>query len=312
MSVLVLGETDKTSLVTTEEVQTLSLKHNLILPPSELEDWATLLTGLNHCAKEVLQIPDYFPEVNTTLYPRTNIYRPQGEQETDCGGWATKVTIKCTAPKSHELDGKTFAIKDAIAVAGVQCTNGIGGKVGEWIPKVDATLVTRILDAGGVISGKSACEAGCLVAVSDTSITGNVHNPYAYGYSIGGSSSGSARLVATGQVDMSVGADQGGSVRKPSTNCGVVGMKPTWGLVPYTGCLSLEATLDHAGPMARNVQDCATLLEVIAGSDGIDDVSILGVLFPLLGLFRGLRHYFLVGQLCFLPPPILLFPQNYF
>lgn len=70
---------------------------------------------------------------------------------------------------------------------------------------------------------------------------------------------------------MSVGTDQGGSLRKPSANCGLVCIKPTWGLVPYTGCLSLEATLDHAGPMARNVQDCATLLEVIAGNDGIDD-----------------------------------------
>lgn len=70
---------------------------------------------------------------------------------------------------------------------------------------------------------------------------------------------------------MSVGADQGGSVRVPSANCGLVGLKPTWGLVPYTGCISLEATIDHVGPMTRNVQDCATLLEVIAGNDGIDD-----------------------------------------
>jgi amidase len=176
-----------------------------------------------------------------------------------------------THPKSNELNGNTLAIKDAIAVAGIKCTNGIGGKIGEWIPKVDATLVTRILDAGGIILGKSACEAGCLVAVSDTSVTGNVHNPYAYGYSTGGSSSGSARLVATGQVDMAIGTDQGGSLRKPSANCGLVCIKPTWGLVPYTGCLSLEATLDHAGPIARTVQDCATVLEVIAGNDGMDD-----------------------------------------
>jgi amidase len=72
-------------------------------------------------------------------------------------------------------------------------------------------------------------------------------------------------------VDLAIGADQGGSIRLPSANCGIVGLKPTWGLVPYTGCISLEATIDHAGPMARTVQDCATLLEVIAGSDGIDD-----------------------------------------
>lgn len=70
---------------------------------------------------------------------------------------------------------------------------------------------------------------------------------------------------------MSIGADQGGSIRLPSANCGLVGLKPTWGLVPYTGGISLEATIDHVGPMTKTVQDCATLLEVIAGSDGIDD-----------------------------------------
>jgi amidase len=106
---------------------------------------------------------------------------------------------------------------------------------------------------------------------SDTSVTGPVHNPHAHGYSTGGSSSGSGRLLASGQVDMAIGADQGGSIRLPSANCGVVGLKPTWGLVPYTGCISLEATIDHVGPMCKTVQDCATLLEVIAGSDGIDD-----------------------------------------
>ncbi|KAH8669761.1 amidase signature domain-containing protein [Tricladium varicosporioides] len=271
MSVLVLGETDQTSLVSIDEVETLASTHNITIPPSELQDWADLLSGMNSCAKKVLALPDYYPPVDVTLYPRTDIHRPSGDEETDYGGWATKATIKCIQPKSDELKGKTLAIKDAIAVAGIKCGNGIGGKVGGWIPNVDATLVTRILDAGGLILGKSACEAGCLVAVSDTSNTGNVHNPYAYGYSTGGSSSGSARLVSTGQVDMAIGTDQGGSTRKPSANCGVVCIKPTWGLVPYTGCLSLEATLDHAGPIARNVQDCATLLEVIAGSDGIDD-----------------------------------------
>ena len=77
--------------------------------------------------------------------------------------------------------------------------------------------------------------------------------------------------MGSGAVDMSIGADQGGSIRLPSANCGLVGLKPTWGLIPYTGCISLEATIDHVGPMTKTVQDCATLLEVVAGSDGIDD-----------------------------------------
>ncbi|KAF8858616.1 putative amidase [Acephala macrosclerotiorum] len=269
MSVSVLGAAQQESIVSAEELKTLAVGSGLSIPDGEIEDWSALLSGLNHCAKEILAIPDYYPTVDTTLYPRTNIHRPESEQDRDFGGWAWKAEVKSTAPKSNELQGKTLAIKDNIAVAGVKCTNGTGAV--DWTPNVDATLVTRILDAGGVILGKAACENNCFGAVSDTSVTGSVHNPYAHGYSTGGSSSGSGRLLASGAVDMAIGADQGGSIRLPSANCGVVGLKPTWGLVPYTGCISLEATIDHAGPMARTVQDCATLLEVIAGNDGIDD-----------------------------------------
>jgi amidase len=115
------------SLVSTPEVEELASTHNLSIPPSELQDWAILLTGLNHCAKEVLAFPGYYPEVDTTLYPRINIHRPSGDKDTDSGGWTWKATIKCTKQKSNELKGKTLAIKDSIALAGVKCTNGMGG-----------------------------------------------------------------------------------------------------------------------------------------------------------------------------------------
>ena len=108
-----------------------------------------------------------------------------------------------------------------------------------------------------------------------TSVTGNVHNPWAKGYSAGGSSSGSGRLVGAGVVDMSIGCDQAGSIRIPAASCGIVGLKPTWGLVPYTGIINLDATIDHAGPMTRTVRDCALLLETIAGPDGWDDRQAL-------------------------------------
>ncbi|RDW87267.1 amidase signature (AS) enzyme-2 [Coleophoma crateriformis] len=269
MSVSVLGAAQQDSLVSAEEVTTLASKAGLTIPSANLDDWSKLLAGLNHCAKEILELPDYYPKVDFDLYPRENVHRPEGPEATDKGGWAWKATVKSTKPKSDTLKGVTVAIKDNIAVAGVKCTNGTGAV--DWTPDVDATIITRILDAGGIITGKAACENNCFGAVSDTSVTGPVHNPYADGYSTGGSSSGSGRLVATGSVDMAIGADQGGSIRLPSANCGLVGLKPTWGLVPYTGCISLEATIDHAGPMCKTVQDCATLLEVIAGTDGIDD-----------------------------------------
>ena len=99
---------------------------------------------------------------------------------------------------------------------------------------------------------------------------GPVHNPHKRGYSAGGSSSGSAALVAAGEVDMAIGGDQGGSIRMPAAYCGIYGMKPTHGLVPYTGVMPIESTIDHTGPMTATVADNALMLEVLAGADGLD------------------------------------------
>ena len=190
--------------------------------------------------------------------------------DTDGGGWATRCVAKSTQPTSDLLKGKTVALKDNVALAGVRCTNGTNA-IKDWMPKLDATIATRIMDAGATVTGKAACENACCENVSDTSCTGPVHNPYTHGYSCGGSSSGSGRLVATDSVDMAIGCDQGGSIRIPASQCGIVGLKPTWGLVPYTGIISLESTIDHTGPMAKTVPDVALLLQATAGSDGIDD-----------------------------------------
>src|SRR5947207_2492058 len=126
------------------------------------------------------------------------------------------------------------------------------------------------LDAGGEIAGKAVCEYFCVSGGSHTSSTGPVHNPRKRGYSAGGSSSGSAALVAAGEVDMAMGGDQAGSIRIPASHCGIVGLKPTFGLVPYTGIGLLEITIDTCGPMTATVADNALLLEVIAGPDGLD------------------------------------------
>ena len=95
-------------------------------------------------------------------------------------------------------------------------------------------------------------------------------NPYNPARLPGASSSGSAVVVALGEADMALGGDQGGSIRMPASWSGIVGHKPTWGLVPYTGAFPIELTLDHLGPMCRSVRDCARMLEVIAGPDGLD------------------------------------------
>ena len=127
-----------------------------------------------------------------------------------------------------------------------------------------------MLDAGATILGKVHCECFCFSGGSHTGAYGAVHNPLKRGYSAGGSSSGSAAVVANREVDMAIGGDQGGSIRMPSSYCGIYGLKPTWGLVPYTGVMPIELTLDHAGPMTATVADNALLLEVLAGPDGLD------------------------------------------
>lgn len=139
--------------------------------------------------------------------------------------------------------------------------------------KFDATVVTRMLEAGCTISGRAVCENMCHSATSHSAGSGVVHNPYAKGYSSGGSSSGCGALVGAGAVDMAIGADQGGSIRVPAGWCGIYGLKPTFGLIPYTGCASNEATNDHLGPMTRTLLDNALLLQAIAGTDGLDDRS---------------------------------------
>ena len=167
------------------------------------------------------------------------------------------------------MAGKTIAIKDNVSVAGVPMMNGTAVLEG-YVPDSDATIVTRILDAGGTILGKAVCESLCISGGSHTSDTGPVRNPYDPTRSAGGSSSGSAALVGAGAVDMAIGGDQGGSIRIPGCWCGIYGLKPTYGLVPYTGIFPIELTLDHTGPMARSAADCALLLEAIAGPDGLD------------------------------------------
>jgi amidase len=199
-------------------------------------------------------------------YPRQPGYRPAAD-ENPLGAWYWKSELR--GASQGPLLGKTIAIKDNVCVAGLPMMNGTVALEG-YVPEVDATLVTRILDAGGAILGKAVCESLCFSGGSHTSDTGPVRNPYDAGRSAGGSSSGSAALVSAGDVDMAIGGDQGGSVRIPSCWCGAYGLKPTYGLVPYTGVFPIELTLDHVGPMARSTADAALLLEAIAGPDGLD------------------------------------------
>jgi amidase len=230
---------------------------------ARIQEFLDVMQGTLDAYDLVDSLPDFLPPV---LYPRTSGYRPTPE-ENPMNAWYVKTEIR-GAPRGPLL-GRTVAIKDNVCVAGVPMMNGASTLKG-YTPDIDATIVTRLLDAGAIIAGKAHCEYFCLSGSSHTNATGPVHNPHRHGYSAGGSSSGSGALVGAGLVDMAIGGDQGGSIRMPASFCGVYGMKPTHGLVPYSGVMPIENTLDHVGPMTQSVMDNALMLEVIAGADGMD------------------------------------------
>jgi len=166
------------------------------------------------------------------------------------------------------LAGRTVGVKDCIAVAGVPMTNG-GRRTPVTVPTEDAVVVERLLDAGAVITGKTNLEDLAL-GLGEGSAFGASRNPRNPAFATGGSSSGSGAAVAAGQVDLALGADEGGSVRIPAAWCGLVGMKATHGLVPSYGLTYMDHTVDHIGPMTRTVEDNALMLEVMAGHDWRD------------------------------------------
>lgn len=211
----------------------------------------------------VERLPD---EKLAVRYPRAPGHRPEPADNRH-NAWYVRTAIRGAA--SGPLAGRRLAIKDNVSVAGVPMMNGASILEG-YVPDEDATIVTRILDAGGEIAGKSVCEYFSFSGGSATSATGPVESPRNPGHTPGGSTTGSAALLVAGEVDLAIGADQAGSIRIPASFSGIVGLKPTFGLVPYTGIMGLDYTIDHVGPMARDVAGCALLLQVIAGEDGID------------------------------------------
>ena len=250
-------------LPTPEELKAVGRQLGMTLSDTDAAFFLETMAGNPAIYHAIEAMADPIPPVK---YPRTPGYRPEGK-DNKYNAWYYKSEIH-GAP-SGKLKGKRIALKDNICLAGVPMMNGASTLEG-YVPDVDATIVTRMLDAGGTIMGKVHCEYFCFSGGSHTSAAGPVHNPRRMGYSAGGSSSGSGAVVAAGDVEMAIGGDQGGSIRMPAAYCGVYGLKPTHGLVPYTGIFPIENTLDHTGPMTATVADNALLLEVIAGPDGLD------------------------------------------
>jgi amidase len=213
-----------------------------------------------------LELVASLPEPERRPVPERASHSPLAGENV-LGAWVTRTSV-CEQTEGR-LAGRTLALKDNIALAGVPMAGGTDFLEG-YVPEEDATVVSRVLAEGAEIVGKAACEYLSASGGSHTSASGRIHNPHDATRTSGGSSSGCGALVAAGEVDHAIGGDQGGSISFPPAYCGIVGMKPTHGLVPYTGILSIDAHIDHTGPMTATVQDNAILLEVLAGPDGID------------------------------------------
>ncbi|MFD2855295.1 amidase [Seohaeicola zhoushanensis] len=245
------------------QMRDMASRLGMSMTDAELAEYLQLMEGNFQSYDRLDAMPDHLPAVR---YPRSPGHFPD-YSENPQNAWYVKTEVR-GAPDGP-LRGKQIVLKDTVCLAGVPMMNGSSIMEG-FTPEIDATIVTRMLDAGATIVGKSHCENFCLSGGSHTNAKGPVHNPWKHGYMAGGSSSGSAVLVATGEVDMAIAGDQGGSIRIPAANCGVYGMKPTHGLVPYSGVMPVEQTIDHVGPVTNCVADNALLLEVLAGEDGLD------------------------------------------
>lgn len=257
-------------MVTDERLSALLDARGLDVSAETRAAYRTLLEGSREALQEIRETTEPTFE---TLYgsprrygPRTPVTTP-GEDADPYNAWISRCRIE--GATTGPLADLALGIKDNIAVADVPCTAGAVA-LESFVPEIDATVVGRLLGAGATVLGKQNMDAFAMGDAGELQDFGPTRNPHDDRYLAGGSSSGSGAAVAAGECDAALGTDQAGSVRTPAAWCGVVGCKPTYGLVPYTGVFGMDFGFDHVGVLSRSVETNARVLEEIAGEDRQD------------------------------------------
>lgn len=213
------------------------------------------------CLARIEQLNPTLNAFITVMHDSALAQAREAEAEISAGNWR------------GPLHGIPIGLKDLIDTAGVKTTCG-SALFKDRVPTEDAEIVRRLKNAGAVLIGKQNMQEFAYGGTSTSSHFGPVHNPWDTDRIAGGSSGGSAAAVATGMCFGAIGTDTGGSVREPAAFCGIVGLKPTYGRVSTRGVFPLSPSLDHVGPLCRNVRDTALLLQAIAGYDKLDITTV--------------------------------------
>jgi aspartyl-tRNA(Asn)/glutamyl-tRNA(Gln) amidotransferase subunit A len=215
----------------------------------------------NSCLKRIEELNPSLNAFITVMHESALAQARQADEEIRAGNWR------------GPLHGIPIGLKDLFDTAGVKTTCG-SALFAQRVPDEDAEVVRRLKSAGAVLIGKQNMQEFAYGGTSTSSYFGPVHNPWDVERIAGGSSGGSAAAVASGMCFAALGTDTGGSVREPAAFCAIVGLKPTYGRVSLRGVFPLSPSLDHVGPLCRDVVDTALVLQVIAGYDMLDPATV--------------------------------------
>ncbi len=249
-----------------DELKKIARANHIELTPGELAALESMMPAQMAIFEKIDAIT-LAPQESVTRYRDRKVGVRPSPKDDPLNAIVTRCSVKGAA--GGPLQGKRVGVKDSVCVAGIPASGGSSVLKGH-VSASDATIVARMLDAGAEIVAMLNMDDFALSGDGRTSVYGPARNPHNPEYCTGGSSCGSAAALYYDDIDLTIGTDQGGSIRIPASWSGVVGIKPTYGLVPYTGVMSIDPSLDHVGPMARSVSDVALLLEVIAGKDPLD------------------------------------------